>query len=800
MLADIRFALRMFRKSLGFTVLVLTALTLGIGATTAIFSVVRSVLLRPLPFPDPGRLVMVWERPPQSNRTNVVQTQNFLDWRSRNRSFEAIAAVHGIPMNLSGEGEPVQVSGLRVSAGFFEILGTAPAIGRSITRRDDVDGTPLTVVLSYGLWQRRFSGDVGALGRKIMVNGVSAEVIGVMPPGFAFPTQHADLFIPMQIEPSSAPKDGRNFQTIARLRPGVTLRAAQGDMDTIAAQTARERPDMNAKWGATVVPLMEQTVGDTRQTLWVLFGAVALVLLVACANVSNLLLMRASGRKREITVRLALGAGRWRLLRQLVVESSLLAALGSALGFFVAWIGVPAILGLLPADFPLPRLSEITVDRGVFLFTLVLSLTCGVFFGIFPALQVDTARMGAALRQGGRHGTAGGRLLRGGLVVAEVALAMLLVVGGGLTLRSFLLLHDVAPGFRADHVLTVRMLLNVAKYGGNLQRRAAVTQDMLVRLRSLPQVTSAASIHLLPMTGMQSGSWYVRADRPEPPAGTDRGGDVSVISDGYFHTMGIPILAGRDFDSRDRFGLPGVAILNETAARQIFPGENPIGKRLRVWWSVVREAEIVGVAADIRHSTLEMPPDPCLFLSNAQTPSLFASLVIRTNGAPGAAAAAVKEQMRAVDPDQGARAIEPLETIVSDSLAQPRMRAAVLGGFGLLGLILACVGIYAVISYSVEQRTREMGIRMALGAAPRAILRLVFAEGLLLTAIGVAIGLGGALALTRYLETLLFAIKRTDISVYAAVTAVLVAAAFAGCYFPARRATRVHPAVVLREE
>jgi putative ABC transport system permease protein len=798
--ADVRFAVRMFRKSPGFTVLVLTALTLGIGATTAIFSVVRSVLLRPLPFPDPGRLVMVWERPPEREHRNVVQTQNFLDWRSRNRSFEAIAAVHSIPMNLSGEGEPVQVPGLRVSAGFFEILGVPPVIGRAISERDDIGGAPVTVVLSYGLWQRRFGGALDALGRKIMVNGSSAEVVGVMPPGFAFPTQAADLFIPMRIDRASAPRDGRNYQTIARLRQGVSLRAAQGDMDTIAAQTARERPDMNAKWGVTVVPLMEQTVGDTRQTLLVLFGAVALVLLVACANVSNLLLMRASGRRREITVRLALGAGRWRLLRQLVVESSLLAALGGALGFFVAWVGVPAILGMLPADFPLPRMSEINVDRGVFLFTLALSLTCGVFFGVFPALHVDTARMGAALREGGRHGTSAGRLLRNGLVVAEVALAMLLVIGGGLMLRSFLLLHDVAPGFRADHVLTVRMLLNVSKYGGNLQRRAAVIQDMLTRLRSMPQVSSAASIHLLPMTGMQSGSWYVRTDRPEPPAGTDRGGDVSVISDGYFHTMGIPILAGRDFDSRDRFGSPGVAILNETAARQIFPGENPIGKRLRVWWSFVREAEIVGVAADIRHSTLEMPPDPCLFLSNDQTPSLFASLVIRTNGAPAAAAAAVKAQMLAVDPDQGARAIEPLATIVSDSLAQPRMRAAVLGGFGLLGLILACVGIYAVISYSVEQRTREMGIRVALGAAPRAILRLVFGEGLLLTAIGVAVGLAGALALTRYLETLLFAIKRTDLSVYAAVTAVLVAAAVAGCYFPARRATRVHPAVVLREE
>ncbi|HUI53550.1 MAG TPA: ABC transporter permease [Bryobacteraceae bacterium] len=802
---DLRFALRMMAKSPAFTGLALIALALGIGATTAMFTVVNSVLLRPLSFRDPGRLVTVWERPPDADQNNVVQTQNFLDWRRRNRSFQDIAALFEIPMNLESEGEPVQVPGMLVTAGFFEILATPPLLGRTIRPEDDVRGAPGVVVLDYGLWQRRFGGRKDVLGRKIIIQGGPHEVIGVMPPGFNFPTQaHADLYRPMQINPADAPTDGRNYSTVARLRPGVTLPDAQADMRAIAAQTARERPEMNAKWSASVVPLMDQTVRNSRQTLLMLFGSVTLVLLIACANVSNLLLMRASARRREMTLRVALGAGRWRLAHQLLTESFVLAVAGGLLGLLLAWWGVPAILRMLPAGFPLPRMGEIALDRNVLLFAMLLSLGCGVFFGLLPALQVDRSRVTEALRQGGRHASAGNRRLRGLLVVSEVGLAMLLVIGAGLMLRSFLLLHATDPGFRPERLLTFRMLVvpqQFSSFDELLVRRAAMVRDMLDRIRTLPGVTAASSVHLLPLTGMQSGSWYSRADRPEPPPGSQEGGDVSIVSDDYFRTMGTRLLAGRDFGPRDRMGSPPVAIINQAAARHIFPGENPLGKRLRIWWPPDQgPPEIVGVVADVHNRGLDMKADPCLFLPQGQKPSGFAALVVRTSGDPLAAVAAVKEQIHAAAPHQGTEEIQTMDSVMAGSIARPRLEATILVVFGLVALTLACVGIYAVISYSVEQRTRELGIRLALGAAPMGVLRLVIREGMTLAGAGIVAGFVAALALTRYLATLLFTVRPTDALVYASVSAVLAAAAMAGCYMPARRATRVDPAVVLREE
>jgi predicted permease len=553
---DLRFAMRMLRKSPAFTVLALTALALGIGATTAMFSVVSSILLKPLPFPDPRRLVMIWERPPQSSHRNVVQTQNFLDWRRRNHSFEDVAAVFQIPFNLEGSGDPVQVPALRVSAGFFEILGRSPLLGRAIGPTDDVPDTPWVVVLSYGLWQRRFGGRRDVIGQKIAGPGNAFEVIGVMAPDFYIPSlARADLYLPLRIRPDEALRDGRNYKTVARLRPGVSQQAAQSDIAAIAAQTAEERPEMNAKWSATVVPLMEQTVGDTRTTLLVLFGAVAFVLLIACANVSNLLLIRAHARRPEMAVRIALGAGRWRLLHQLVIESLLLAFGGGLLGFLLAWFGVPALVHMLPEGFPLPRMAEIGVDRSVLAFTMALSLGCGIVFGAFPALQLGRGRVNDALQQGGRQGSASGRHIRSALVVAEVSLAMLLVIGAGLMLRSFALLNAVDPGFQPERLLTFRMVLVPSgwkTFDELLAQRAALIEQMLTRIRSLPEVASASSISFLPLSGSQSGTAYYRADRPAPPLGAMPGGDTSVVSDGYFRTMGIPLLAGREFEERDR--------------------------------------------------------------------------------------------------------------------------------------------------------------------------------------------------------------------------------------------------------
>jgi putative ABC transport system permease protein len=796
---DARLTLRLLRKSPSFTVTALAVLALGIGAVTAMFSVVHSVLLRPLPFPDPDRLMMVWERQP-SGRTNVIQTGNFLAWRERNRGFTGIAAMLPIATNLSGDGEPVQVPGMRVTAGFFEVMGVAPLAGRAIAPSDDVPGAPCAAVISYGLWQRRFGGGSAAVGRKITVEGSPCQIIGVMPEGFAFPTRRADIYTAPRITQDQAMRDGRNYSAVARLKPGVTLLDAQRDMEAVAAQTERERPNMNTHWSATVILLLEQTVGKTRQALVVLLGAVGAVLLIACANVSNLLLMRAAGRRREMTVRAALGAGRFRLIHQTAVESLILALAAGLLGYLLAWWCVPAALRMLPENFPLPRLSEIAVDRSLLWFSLGLAMVCATIFGIVPALQVDLGHIADGLRLGGRHGSAGGGRLRNGLVVAEVAIAVLLVAGAGLMLRSFVLLNNVDPGFHADHVVTLRMMLQFSKYAPNLARRAAVVQEMLERVRVQPGVTAASSIHVLPMGGGNSGTGYHRSDRPEPPPGSGTGGEVSVVSEDYFRTMGIALIAGRDFDARDRIGSPGVAILNQSAAKYLYPGEEPLGKRLKVFWSPLTEVEVVGVAADIRHDGLNYRPEPCLFVCNRQAPSMMASLLVRTAGPAAAAVAAVREQMRQVDPDQGVAQVATLEQLVGDSIAEPRLYATLFAAFGALALGLACVGIYAVISYSVEQRSREMGIRLALGAAPALILRLVLREGLVLACIGVGVGIAAALTLTRYLETLLYTVKPTDPGVFAAVGALLLAAAAAGCWFPARRATIVDPVVVLREE
>jgi putative ABC transport system permease protein len=795
---DARFALRLLRKSPGFAITAIAVLALGIGATSAIFSVVNAVLLRPLPFAEPDRLVMVWERQP-FGRANVIQTQNFLDWRARNKSFSQISAIYGISMNLSGDGEPVQIPGMRITSGFFEILRTAPFIGRTIAASDDIPGANKVAVLSYGLWQRRFGGRLDVVGKRIDLEGASTEVIGVMPEGFAYPTTRADIYAPMRLDPAQAARDGRNYQSVARLKQGVSLAQAQQDMEGIAAQTARERPEMNTNFSALVVPLMEQTVGKSRDILIVLLGAVAFVLLIACANVSNLLLMRATGRQREMTVRVALGASRWRLLQQTAIESLLLALAGGLLGLTLAFWCVPAIIHMLPSGYPLPRRGEIGVDAAVLWFSIALSLACGLFFGIFPALQVDRMRIADSLKQGGRTGSATGHRIRYALVVAEVAVAVVLVVGAGLMLRSFALLNKVSPGYRADHVLTVRMMLIFSKYAASLPRRAAVVEDSLERIRALPQVKSASSIHSLP-TKQTSGTWYERGDRPPSSPGARSGGDVSVVSSDYFRTMGIPMLEGREFDRRDRMGSPSVAIVNREAARMLFGEENPIGKRLRVGWFGASDPEIIGIAENIRHDGLNVEPQPTLFVCNLQAPSLFTNLVVRTEGDPMAAVSAVKDAMRQVDPDQGAAEIVSMQRLLDNSIAGPRLQTVLLGAFGVLGLVLACVGVYAVISYSVAQRVREMGIRQALGASPGVVRSLVLREGMTLAAAGVAVGVLAALALTRYLSTLLYTVKPTDPAVFAAVSALLVVAAAAGCWFPAHRATTVDPATVLREE
>jgi putative ABC transport system permease protein len=793
LMADSRYALRVLRKSAGLSMVVVLLLALGIGTTTGIFTLVERVLLRPLPFPDPDELVMIWEVPPETKKPNVVALDNFVAWKERSHSFQRMAAFFNVPMNLLDQQQSEQVPGLRVTSEFFATLGTPALLGRTFRPDEYWHENPREVVLSYQTWQSRFGGRADVIGKRISVDVTHLEIIGVMPPGFGFPNLEADLYTPLPIDPKEG---GRNFSVVGRLRTGVSVAAARAEMAAIAARTATEDVSMNAGWSATVVPLLDQTVGSIRPVLLILFGATGLILLLVCANIANLLLMHSSTRIREISIRLALGAGRFRIVRQLFVESLVLALLGGLGGIAIAFLLVTLMGHYLPDSLGIPRLHEVVVDRVALGFSVTTTVMSAVVFGLVPAFQALKRDLIRDLHAVTRSITSGGRL-RNLLVVAEVALAVVLVVAAGVMVRSFIRLLRVNPGFHAEHVLTLRMLLLPVR---DEQFHADVVRDILTRIRTLPGVVAAGSIGILPMEGTNSGTWYYRADQPEPAPSRRPAGDVSIITPGYFRALGIPMLRGRDFDEHDRSGSRQVAILNQTAAGLFFPHEDPIGKRLRVWWNHSPTVQIVGVAGDIRHSQLNSPPDPCLFMPNDQQPFPFTSLVVRTSGDPLALTGAIRQQIRDVDADQGVSNVETMAQLVSDSVARPRVESFVLTTFGLLAIILACIGLYGVISYSVTQRSRDIGIRLALGAATFSIFRAVLVEGLRLTVVGMLVGLAGVLLLMRYVRSLLFEIQPTDPVTLVGVFSLVIAVSLLACCWPAHRATRVDPAVTLREE
>jgi predicted permease len=789
---DARYALRTFRRSAGVTAVACVALALGTGATTAIFTIVHTVLLRPLPYPEPDRLVRIWERQPVTGRNNVVSLVNFRSWQERSRSFEAMAAYQRIPMNLLGSGDAIQVDGAKVTADFFRLLGVDASVGRTFLPDEDQLTSPPMVVLTHGFWQRRFGGAV-VVGQRVSINGSHHEVVGVLPPGLVFADRRVQAFVTLR----GGRDDGRNYSVVARLRPGVSLGTAEDEMAAIAAQTAEERPQLNANWSATVVGLHGDMVREYTRPLLVLFAAVAFVLLITCANVANLLLMRASARSREFAMRLALGAGRWRLVHQMMVESLLLAAIGSAMGVAIAWLGVAAFVKLIPPALDLPRLHEIAIDPVVLLFAVGVSGGTALLFGLGPALVSGRSDDSPGRAGSGRSVTATSRRARGMMVVAEVALAVPLLAGAGLMVHSLQRLTQIDPGFRAEGVLTVRMLLLPVR---DRALHAEFVNTVLERVRALPQVRAAGSIGRLPMDGGNSGSWYYRADRPEPPPGQRPGGDISIVTPGYFAAMGIPAVRGRDFDDTDRIGTRHVGILNQTAAREFFRDEDPVGKRLTVSWNDTREVEIIGVVGDIRHGQIGRKPDPCLFLSNAQQPFPFTALVIRTAGDPLSVVDSVRRVIRDVDPDQGVGEIQTMAQLVAGAIAQPRSQTVLFGAFGALALILTCIGIYGVLAYAVTQRTREIGVRLALGTPPASAFAMILRDGLRLTAIGLAIGLGLAALLTRSMQGLLYEVEPLDPIVFASTTLVLVVVATAACAIPAARAARVEPAIVFKTE
>ncbi|HVQ37324.1 MAG TPA: ABC transporter permease [Pyrinomonadaceae bacterium] len=801
---DLRYGLRMLLRNPGFTLVAVIALALGIGANSAIFSVVNTVLLRPLPFKDADRLVMVWEDASKHGfPRDTPAAANYIDWRNQNQVFEGMAAIVDQSFNLTNAGEPERIEGRRISANLFSLLGVEPAMGRSFTPEEDQPGTNRVVILSHGLWQRRFGSDGTIVGKAITLNGVAHTVVGVMPGWFEFPSKEDQLWVPIAFSPQQAASRGNHYlQVVARLKPGVGVAQAQAEMNTIAARLQQQYPEHNTDLGAVVVPLHEQVVGDIKPALMILLGAVGLVLLISCANVANLLLARAAVRQKEIALRVALGASRGRLIRQFLTESILLSALGGILGLLLSFAGLQLMTGFIPNE--ISQLKAISLDVRVLGFTIVVALLTGLIFGLVPALQASIFNPNETLKEGGRDSSSGsrGNGIRGLLVIAEVAVSLVLLIGAGLLINSFLRLRNLDPGFRSDNLLTMKVVLPQLKYP-DMARRSGFYTDVLRRVEAVPGVKSAAVTTNLPLYKQGNSIGITIEGRPAPEPGKPIIIATRVISPNYFQTMGIPLLQGRPFGSPETAALPGAVVISESMARRYWPGEDPVGKRLCPgkpespddWF------QIIGVVKDVRQFELTAEPKPQMYLSYNQVEFFEPrDLVISTNVAPLSLAATIRQTVWDVDKDQPVSNIRTMNEIASESVARQRFSMLLLGSFAGVALLLAAVGIYGVMSYSVTQRRNEIGIRMALGAQKRDVLKLTVGHGLKLVLIGVVFGLAGAFMLTRLMTSLLFGIGATDPGTFAAISVILVSVALLASYIPARRATKVDPLTALRYE
>ena len=801
---DLRYGLRMLARSPSFTFVAVLALALGIGANSAIFSVVNTVLLRPLPYKSPDAIMTVWEETTHLGFPfNTPSPANFIDWRDQNTVFEGMSAMAQKHFNLTGMGEPERFDGRRVSANLFDLLGVEPVLGRTFRPEEDQPGSRV-VILSHGVWQRRFGADPGVIGRAITLNGESFTVVGVMPRSVTLPSMDGwtdQLWVPIAFTSEEATQRGNHYlEVIARIKPGTSQKQAQAEMDTIGARLAQQYPEHNTRIGITVKSLHEQIVGDIRPALLVLLGAVGFVLLIACANVANLLLARAAVRQKEIALRLALGASRARLTRQFLTESVLLAAFGGAGGLLLSYTGLTVLRTLIPEN--VSQGQAIAIDAKVLIFTAVVSLVTGLIFGLAPATQASNFNLNETLKEGGRDSGGGsrGNRIRSLLVVSEVAVSFLLLVGAGLLISSFVHLRKLDPGYRVDHLLTLKVVLPESKYPDK-ERRAPFYRELIRRVQTLPGVESAAVASNLPLTYSGDSMPIGVEGRPDPPP--DQMADVILrtVSPGYFSTMGIPLVEGRDFTENDKPESVRVVVISEKTARRYWPNESPIGKRLKPG-STTSESpwlEVIGVVKDVRQNEFIAEPKMQMYMAHEQVGSFAPnSIVLRTAVDPLSLGTAVRKVVWEIDKDQPVSDIRSMEEIVSGAVARQRFSTMLLGIFAALALVLAAVGIYGVMSYSVAQRTREIGIRMALGAQRSDVLRMTVEQGLKLVLAGVVIGLGAALVLTRVMASLLFGITATDPTTFICITAVLFAVALLASYVPALRATRVDPMVALR--
>jgi putative ABC transport system permease protein len=813
---DLRFGARMLMKSPGFSLIAILTLGLGIGANTAIFSVVNGVLLRPLAYQEPERIVTLL-----NNGQGPVSPANFLDFQANSHSFAQMAAAEAWGAALTGAERPEQLSGLRMGEGLFGMLGVQPLLGRTLQSEDYRPGKDRVVVLGHKLWQRAFGGDPNIVGRQLTLSGESYTVVGVMPAQFQFPpfwSTRAEMWRPLELSARATSRRGSSLRIFARLKPGVTMQQAQSDIDAMNKQLAMAYPDINTGLNIRAVPLNEKVVGNIRLALLVLSAMVGFVLLIACANVACLLLARATARQKEAAVRVALGASRWRIFRQLLTESLLLALCGAVVGAALSVWGVEWLTTLLAGNSTsfsarLPRLNEIKVDAVALGFTLGISLLTSVLFGLAPALAASRPDLNDALKESGR-GTAGGRRwLRETLVVAELALALVVLIGAGLLISSFVKLQAVDPGFNPRNLLTMTVsLAGASQYVG--PSREAFYRQLTEKLAALPGVESASAINHLPLAGDWWGTWLGIEGRPLPQPGQELEVIWRIARPDYFRTMGVPLRAGRDFTERDTADAPGVVILNETLARRQWPAEDPIGKRVtmddpRDNSQPLRWLTVVGVVKDVKQNSWTDAPANEIYLPFQQGGGFFAgtagqftsmSVVVRTAVDPRSLAAAAQETVRALDRNLPVSNVVSMEQVIDDTLWQPRFNLQLIGLFAGLALTLASIGLYGVMSYSVAQRTREVGLRMALGAQRRDVVKMVVGQGMKLAALGVTIGLVASVALTRLMNQLLFGVSATDIATFTIITGALTLVALLACLIPARRATKVDPMIALRYE
>ncbi|MCI0445782.1 ABC transporter permease [bacterium] len=803
LIQDIRYAIRMMFKNPGFTLVALITLALGIGANTAIFSLVNGLLLRPLPYGSPDRIVMVWQDYTHRNGREREWTSpdTFFDWRDQNHSFEAISVIDGwLPTILAGE--PEQIPGATVTYNIFSVLGVSPAIGRTFVAGEDKPNGRKVVILSDGLWKRRFGGDRNVTGKDILINGEKYSVIGVVPPRFEFPMEPtAQIWTPMQVDlTNSCGRDCITLRSIARLKPSVSLAQAKSDMDLIVQRLRQQYPEQYRNVGIALTPLQEQLTEEIRQPLLVLLAAVGLVLLITCANVANLLLVRASGRKSEIAIRSALGAGKSRLTRQLITENMLLALIGGALGIFLGVIGIDLLIRLLPEDMPIIGIHNIGIDLRVLIFTLVISLATGLIFGLIPLFQFNDPKLGESLKEGGRNrvGT-GSSKIRSLLVVSEVALALMLLIGAGLLMKSFIQLINVNPGFQTQNVLTMQFNLPDTRYPEREQISSFYSQ-LLEKVKSLPGVIEAGTTSALPLGGSYTDTNFL-IEGQSPDNKKDQGVWFQLISKEYLQTMRIRLLKGRYFTDQDNFDSPRVVIVTESFARHYFPDGNVIGKRLNfndpkkpLW------REIVGVASDVKQFGLNKENPIAIYLHQEQSASPFVTLAIRTSGNPLNLASEIRSQVWSIDKNLAVSNVQTMEQVVGSTVNTPRITLSLILAFATAALLLAALGLYGVVSYSAAQRTNEIGIRMALGAEQSDVLKMVVRQGMALTAIGVAIGLIGAFALTRLMSKLLFGVSATDPMTFVAISGLLILIALVASYIPAHRASKIDPVIALRYE